>query len=241
MQGIRDTGFNEIFLEAENLANIMGMAIGFPDKRKRKAKKRYNDEAPDEGGCMSPEQLFKMQINNVLDTLLSQTDWRYDQMKTVSDDFSFLYGKFLKSMSVDDLKKSAADLSIKYENDLNTYEFCTEIESFKFQAPALIEDIESASPLNILQALHDFELIDSYPNINIALRIFLTIPVTSASCERSFSKLKLIKNYLRTTIGQQRISNLGIISIEYNTAKAINFDDLIDEFANMKARKVHLK
>lgn len=107
--------------------------------------------------------------------------------------------------------------------------------NFKHQ---LIKDIESASPLHILQALHDFELIDSYPNINIALRIFLTIPVTSASCERSFSKLKLIKNYLRTTIGQQRISNLGIISIEYNTAKAINFDDLIDEFADMKARNI---
>ena len=35
----------------------------------------------------------------------------------------------------------------------------------------------------------------SVPDVAIAFKIFLTIPVTVASAERSFSKLKLIKNY----------------------------------------------
>ncbi|KAF0767897.1 zinc finger MYM-type protein 1-like, partial [Aphis craccivora] len=43
-----------------------------------------------------------------------------------------------------------------------------------------------------------------YPNITIALKIFLTLPVSVASVESCFSKLKLIKNYLRNTMKQQR-------------------------------------
>ena len=70
------------------------------------------------------------------------------------------------------------------------YEFTCEIQGFKFEASTLIKNIKTATPLDILQALHDFGLTESYPNINIAIRIFLTLPVTTTSCERSFSKLK---------------------------------------------------
>jgi hypothetical protein len=43
--------------------------------------------------------------------------------------------------------------------------------------------------------------IDCYPNISIAYRILFTVPMTVASAE-SFSKLKLLKNYLRSTMFQ---------------------------------------
>jgi len=40
---------------------------------------------------------------------------------------------------------------------------------------------------------------------------------------------------------QERLSNLSILSIEYNIVKDINYNDIIDEFAEIKARKVQLK
>lgn len=49
---------------------------------------------------------------------------------------------------------------------------------------------------------------------------------------RSFSKLKLIKNYLRSTIGQEQLANLSIISIEYNIVKNINYDFTKVQFLN---------
>ncbi len=67
---------------------------------------------------------------------------------------------------------------------------------------------------------------------------FLTIPVTVASCERSFSKLKMIKNYLRSTMGQERLSSLAILSIENEVANSVNFESIINKFASAKARKV---
>jgi hypothetical protein len=44
--------------------------------------------------------------------------------------------------------------------------------------------------------------IDCYPNILVAYRILFTIPETVASAERSFSKLNLSKNYLRSIMSQ---------------------------------------
>lgn len=61
-----------------------------------------------------------------------------------------------------------------------------------------------------------------------------------ASCERSFSKLKLIKTYLRSTMKQDRLSDLAILSIEKEMFESIDYDTIIDKFADMKARKVTL-
>jgi len=65
----------------------------------------------------------------------------------------------------------------------------------------------------------------------------MTISVTSASAERSFSKLKLIKNYLRNTISQDRLNNIAVSNIERLNTSRIDVDYIIDHFANVKARK----
>lgn len=53
---------------------------------------------------------------------------------------------------------------------------------------------------------------DVYLNILVAYQIYLIIPVALASSERSFSKLKLIKVYLRPTTEQTKLHYLSIIS-----------------------------
>jgi hypothetical protein len=55
---------------------------------------------------------------------------------------------------------------------------------------------------------------DCYPNIFVAYRILFTIPITVASAERSFSKLKLLNNYLRSTMSQERLNGLASLYIE---------------------------
>jgi hypothetical protein len=54
---------------------------------------------------------------------------------------------------------------------------------------------------------------DRYPNASIAYQIMLTIPVTVASAERSFSKLKLSKSYLRSVMLQDRSNGLAMCRI----------------------------
>jgi hypothetical protein len=79
--------------------------------------------------------------------------------------------------------------------------------------------------------------VDCYPNISVAYRILLTAPVTAASAERSFSKLKLLKNYLRSTMLQQRLNGLAICSIEKDILDNINLDSVINDFAPRNARR----
>jgi hypothetical protein len=66
--------------------------------------------------------------------------------------------------------------------------------------------------------------VDCCPNVSIAYRILLTVPVTVASAERSFSKLKLLKNYLRSTMLQQRLNGLAMCSIEKDILNNINLE-----------------
>lgn len=91
----------------------------------------------------------------------------------------------------------------------------------------------------MLQLVKCKDLSTVYPYVEIALRIFLTIPATNSSSERSFSVLKRIKNYLRSTMSQERCSALAILSIESDITTKLEFDDVIDSFASSKARRKH--
>ena len=93
------------------------------------------------------------------------------------------------------------------------------------------------SVLDILKFIAKWDFIESLPTLSLGLQLFLTVCVFVASCERSFSKLKLIKSYLRSTMGQSRLSDLAMLSIERDTVNDIDFDEVIDKFAVLKSRK----
>ena len=64
-----------------------------------------------------------------------------------------------------------------------------------------------------------------FPGVWDLVRIALYIPVSSASSERSFSALRRLKTYLRSTMGQ--LSNLVIVHIEQEIASKLDYSDII--------------
>jgi len=91
-----------------------------------------------------------------------------------------------------------------------------------------------------MTAMEIFEYVrevDCYPNISIAYRILFTVPVTVASAERSFSKLKLLRNYLRSTMSQERLNGLTILYIGKKLLDEINIDTMVTNFASKNIRR----
>ena len=129
------------------------------------------------------------------------------------------------------------------DND-SLQKYCLKLEDFlKHDVYYDIDGLDLSSKLNVLKEilqikdytsidiLNYIKRLDSFPNARIAYRILLTIHITVASAKRSFSKLKLIKLYLRSTMSQERLSGLTILSIENEMLKEFKYKNLISQFA----------
>ena len=81
---------------------------------------------------------------------------------------------------------------------------------------------------NVLQRVVAVIKIQSvFPNVEIAMRIFLTLMITNRSAKRSFSQWKRIKNPLRSNMCQERLDSLCILCIESDILRRTSFDDLV--------------
>ena len=68
----------------------------------------------------------------------------------------------------------------------------------------------------------------AFPNIETILRLYLSLIISNCTGERSFSKLKRIKNYMRTTMAQEKLVDLCILSMEHDKLRILCFNDIID-------------
>ena len=79
--------------------------------------------------------------------------------------------------------------------------------------------------------LGDPTLLDLLPEVSQLVRLMLTVPATSCASERSFSLLRRIKTYLRTTMPQARLNYAAVCSTYGEELSALNLDDIVAEFS----------
>ena len=83
-------------------------------------------------------------------------------------------------------------------------------------------------------------LSETFPNVAIIFRIYLTLPVANTEGERSFSALKRVKNYLHSSLTQNHVCDYCIMAIEKSFTKSMSFENIFDKFAAAKCRKHQL-
>jgi hypothetical protein len=76
-------------------------------------------------------------------------------------------------------------------------------------------------PKELLQEILDLGLSGVFPYITIVLCIFVSLPASVASGERTFNVLKQVNNYYRSTIGQDSLN--GFANISCVLARKLNF------------------
>lgn len=88
-------------------------------------------------------------------------------------------------------------------------------------------------PDNISDTLKSINF-KSFSNVKVCLRILGTLPVTSCSCERTFSAMKRLKDYRRSTMGQERLNGIALMHIHEEIVPDI--EKVIDMYAEKNRR-----
>ena len=77
-----------------------------------------------------------------------------------------------------------------------------------------------------------------YPNITTMLKLMATLPITSCEWERSFSRLRTLKTYLRSTMTQERLSGLALMCIHRDIQ--IDRESVISRFSRMHPHRMEM-
>lgn len=184
---------------------------------------------------VSKEDLFKVQIFlPSLKTCRQQVQLRFDGHSSIVSKFSCIQPAQILSRKTEELEAAAHELVKVYKKDL-TPALADNLVDLKEDYGDVLRDLNVTSTLDLINFIFEKDLPLLYPQLVTALMLFIAIPVTVASAERSFSKLKLIKTYLRSTMSQDRVSDLALISIENDEVQKLDRSKLVRKFATAKA------
>ena len=189
-------------------------------KKRRSVKLSQNNGNSEDTAFSGRENVRVTVFLLMIDHLLTVLQKRLEAYDAVSGKFGFL--SKMPSGNGDQLRDAAKRLVKTYPEDLNTslpeeilhfQEYINEPESDVWLSKKG-ENKGTFIALRMLQSIVDNEMRDTFPNMYICLRIYLPLLVTNCSGERSFSALKRIKNYLRSTLKDEKLNHLALMHVE---------------------------
>ncbi|XP_060845634.1 uncharacterized protein LOC132925241 [Rhopalosiphum padi] len=216
------TDLRNTFSHYEKLAMEKSEIKEYKVVRKKKRKIPY-DESCQGDTSFEARESFKINTYFVItDSLLSELRKR----KSYYDDINTMFGFFsnMIDLPVIEVRKKATKLQSQYPKDLDG-SFINECIHFHGYLKSLPGIVSPKSILELCKIIEDHNIADVYPYVDIALP------------ERSFSVLKRVKSYLRSSMNDNRLNNLAILNIECEITKSISYNEVIEDFA---AQKSHL-
>jgi hypothetical protein len=155
-----------------------------------------------------PPPLFDM----VLDCMAQAMHERFQGNRstlTIFQVLDFSQGTFESNLN---------ELSLLYKDDVNGDDFIAQMKFFTdYYISEIVPNTSTPggrSPKDIFSYIFRTNLHTNFPAVYQMYQIFCAIPVTTAQGERNFSKLNLVKSYMRSTMTQERLNSLAILSIE---------------------------
>ena len=150
----------------------------------------------------------------------------------------FLDAEIVKLSKAADAVMALNDEDGTIDELLNTYNGELEINPALLKAEmhivrssvAGLERFSSNNPERFSPPLLLLKL-QNYPNLFKLLQLVMTLPVSSATCERSFSAMRRVRNYLRTTMSESRFSALSSLYIERDLSSNVDVHDVVAQYA----------
>jgi hypothetical protein len=235
----RNDGFATSLGIAISIAIEMGVQPSFPVKRRATRKRQFDEisgneenDQNQEAQAMEEESFRVKYFLVMIDVAIASLTKRFEELKSFGSIFGFLFNsKELKSLGDNDLRKHCTNFVKTFthgkKGDVELDDFVSELKVLQMTLPNIVMSAD--------QIFEFVRAADCYQNVSITYRIMLIVLVTVASDERSFSKLKLLKNYLRSTMSQDRLNGLAMYSIKRNMMDTIDLGTVIEDFTSKNA------
>lgn len=226
LRDLRDD-LDSVVSEAVKLAADNGLETELRDGRSRKVSRRLDSSAENEV-TLSPTDELKREMIEIVDTALSELNARFFG---TGGQLYELAGMLMDNNTIPDQLRNILENLYPdvVDADVVASQFSIVRRLQAWMDAATLRQRARACPASLAE-------------LRKVYRIMITVPVTSAECERTFSKLALIKNKLRTTCGQQRLEKLIVCSTERDVVQQIDIERIVDRFdALAKNRRLALK
>lgn len=200
MRNMFDILYEKLAIEKTGLTYLTNI-------RRKKRKLQYDESPGEEVHFDSRESLKVNSYFVILDKLDAELEKRKKSYENIKEKFSFLL-KFT-TLSSSELDSSANELCKIYNNDLGE-SFSNECQHFRNYLLSIEQIPRTVLEMSML--LKEKNISDLFPYIDIVSRIFLCLPASNCSAERSFSTLKRIKNYLRSRLTEDHLNSFAILN-----------------------------
>lgn len=241
------SSLQKIRSETENMNNLINSAkitaqsFGVDSEtdfnryhRTRKRPKRL-DENVDNSAPYELLNFYRQQFNLVLDTLINLTSSNLNVfVETIQPIYKILSVPLKVNTSQD--FSEAFSLFPPLSHGAKLLDYDTAAAEWEILGSQCVN--ENLKCLDVLQKSEEVKHI--LPWANWFCRLSFTSPVTTASSERTFSKLKLIKHNLRSTMTSNRLSSLMILSCEKDIVDKLDIDSVVTKWSLAKQRRINI-
>ena len=207
--------------------------------RQRQVPKKLEGGAPSHR-FLQPDDYFRQQYFEVLDMLIGELNRRFNQ-----DSFQILEemervliescngvaiqpSENFKSLYASDLKFDRLVVQLSMLPDL------VRTTNEKYQLG--IKKVTSIGTLCQLMSVCSLAK-TMLSEVDRLLRIYLTVPMTSATAERTFSTLRRVKSYLRSTMTQKRLNHVILLHTHKQRTDDLNLIKVAQDFATVNNRR----
>jgi len=183
---------------------------------------------------LDTEEEHKASYHSIIDSLVSELNFRFQEENIRP---LVVIHNLIMSTHLDQQLNIREELKI-YGSEIDFTDLNMNLNvwyEYKKQNP---EQFGGTKFRKIADQFMNCNLHEVFKELFILFAIYLAVPISSATGERSFSVLKLLKTYIRNTTDQQRLSDLAVISVNSDLLKNISVDDIINKFASLKSRRL---
>ena len=164
-----------------------------------------------------------------LDTIIGTVNERFDQpcLKI----YTSIEQTLLRAVSGENYDASLNDVIVHFGDDINATSLTRQLQNLS----DVMSDKQRSSCTSVSFLTRHLVGLGSIMNtlfsrVIILIKLFLLMPVTSASAERSFSSLRRLKTYLRSTMGQGRLNHVTILNTHTDILDELDLQIVAEEF-----------